>query len=48
MMDSKKEWKNGAKEKSIKVAKKLLKMNIPIEQIAEVTELTKEKIEKLR
>ena len=35
----------GAKQSSINTAKKLLSMNMPIEQIIEVTELTKEDIE---
>ena len=30
------------------MAKKLLAMNLPLEQIIEVTELTKEEIEKLK
>ena len=38
----------GKKEEKIKTAKKLLKLNIPIEQITEITELTKEEIEKLK
>ena len=42
------EWKNGKKEEKIKIAEKLIKLNIPIEQIIEVTELTKEEIEKLK
>ena len=45
-------WKNGKKEgkkeEKIKIAKKLIKLNIPIEQILEITELTKEEIEKLK
>ena len=40
--------KEGKKEEKIKTAKKLLKLNMPIEQIIEITELTKEEIEKLK
>jgi predicted transposase/invertase (TIGR01784 family) len=39
---------NGAKEKSKEIAKKLLKMNMPIKQIIEATELTQEEINKLK
>ena len=38
---------NGAKEKSKEIAKKLLKMNMPIKQIIEATELTQEEINKI-
>ena len=38
----------GKAEEKIKIAKKLIKLNMPIEQIMEVTELTKEEIEKLK
>jgi len=39
--------KEGEKNKSIQIAKKMLKMKIDIETIVEVTGLTKEEIEKL-
>lgn len=38
----------GIKKEKINAAKKLLKLNMPIEQIMEVTELTKEEIENLK
>ena len=38
----------GKKEGIIKTAKAMLKKNIPIETIMEITELTKEEIEKLK
>jgi predicted transposase/invertase (TIGR01784 family) len=37
----------GAKEKQIEIAKEMLKLNIPIETIVQVTKLTEEKIKKL-
>ena len=37
----------GKKEEKIQIAKKLLKMNMPISQIIEATELTEEEIEKI-
>ena len=37
----------GAKEKSIEIAKKLLEMGMTIEQIIDATQLSKEEIEKL-
>jgi hypothetical protein len=37
----------GKYEKSINIAKNLLKMNIPIEQVAQATELPIEEIQKL-
>lgn len=40
--------KQGDKERKIKVAKKLLNMKMTIEQIIEVTELTKEEVEKIK
>ena len=40
--------RKGKEEKSIEIAKRLLKMNIPIEQIIEATDLNKEEIEKLK
>ena len=40
--------KEGQKEEKKKIAKNLLKLNIPIEQIKEVTGLTEEEIEKLK
>ena len=42
------EWKNGKKENKIEIAKKLLNMQMSLEQIMEITELTKEEIEKLK
>ena len=39
---------DGIKENQIKIAKKLLKLNMPIDQIIEVTELTEEEINKLK
>ena len=39
--------KKGARENSLKNAKKMKEKNIPIETISEITELTKEEIEKL-
>lgn len=38
----------GEKKEKIKIAKKLLAINMPIEQIIQVTELTKEEIENLK
>ena len=38
----------GQKQEQIKIAKKLLHMNMPVEQIMEITELSKEEIEKLK
>ena len=38
------EWKNGKKEGKLEIAKKLLKINLPLEQIMELTELTEEEI----
>ena len=50
-MPQEKERKNGriegAKDKSIEVAKKLLKMGMTIEQIEDATQLSKEEIEKI-
>ena len=40
--------KEGIKEGVIKTAKAMLEKNIPIEAIMEITELTKEEIEKLK
>ena len=37
----------GKKEKAIEIAKKMLKRDMNLEQISEITELTKEEIEKL-
>ena len=52
IMPREKEKKNGKiegeKKKSIEIAKKLLKLNMPLEQIIEITELTKEEIEKIK
>ena len=42
-----KEKRNGAKERSIEIAKNLLKMGMTIEQIIDATQLSKEEIEKL-
>ena len=36
----------GKKEEQVKIAKKMLEMKIPIEQIIDITKLTKEEIEK--
>ena len=38
----------GKKERNIEIAKKLLRKNMPIEQIAEITDLTVEEIRKLK
>ena len=38
----------GAKEKSIEIAKEMLKKKLDIELICEITKLTKEEIEKLK
>ena len=38
----------GAKEKSIEIAKEMLKIGIPIDQILKTTKLTKEEIEKIK
>ena len=38
----------GKKENKIETAKKLLKLKMPIEQIIEVTELTKEEIKEIK
>ena len=46
--EEKKERKYGKKKSKIEMAKKLLAMNLTVEQIIEVTELTKEEIEKLK
>ena len=43
-----KQTEQGKEEKSIQIAKKLLKLNMPLEQIIEITELTKEKIENIK
>ena len=37
----------GAKGKSIEIAKELLKIGVPIDQIVQATKLSKEKIEKI-
>ena len=39
--------KYGAKEKSIEIAKEMLKKELPINMICEITHLTKEEIEKI-
>ena len=39
--------KKGKKEKSAEIAKKLLKLQMPIEQISEITNLTEEEIKKI-
>ena len=39
---------DGEKNEKIKIAKELLKLNMPIEQIEQVTKLTKEEIEKIK
>lgn len=52
IMPLEKEKKNGKsegkKEEKIEIAKKLLKLNMPLEQIIEITELPKEEIEKIK
>lgn len=40
--------KKGVKKKQLEIAKKLLNKKMPIEEIIEITELTKEEIEKLK
>ena len=40
--------RKGKKENSMEIAKKLFKLNMPLEQIIEITELTKEEIENLK
>jgi transcription initiation factor IIE alpha subunit len=47
-VEKKLEWRNGEKSKQIEIAKKLLKMEMSIEQIVEATGLKKEEIEKLQ
>ena len=48
-LDGKEEGiEQGKTEEKTEVAKRLLKMNLPIEQIIEITELTEEEINKLR
>ena len=47
-MEQKNGKEDGIKEKSIEIAKKMLKEKIPIEAIIKFTELTKEEIEKLK
>ena len=37
----------GAKAKSLEIAKKMLKKELPIDMICEITQLTKEEIEKI-
>ena len=39
--------RNGIKKKSIEIARKMKKIGRPVEEIIEITGLTKEKIEKL-
>ena len=41
-------FEDGVKKGKIGIAKKLLKLKMPIEQIQEITQLTKEEIEKLK
>lgn len=38
----------GKQEEKIKIAKKLLELNMPIEKIVQITELSEEEIEKLK
>ncbi len=38
----------GSREKSIEIAKKILKKELPIDMICEITQLTKEEIEKMK
>ena len=40
--------KQGEAKNKLKIAKKMLERNIPIEEIIEITELPKEEIEKLK
>jgi len=40
--------KEGKKQSCLEIAKNLLKINMPISQISEVTKLPKEEIEKLK
>ena len=40
-------FRKGKKEREKEIAKKMKEKNIPIETIIEITELTKEEIEKL-
>ena len=40
--------KEGRRENQIKIAKKLLKLEMPIDKIAEITELKKEEIQSLK
>lgn len=39
--------KNGRLEEKIEIAKELLKIGVPIDQIVQATKLSKEKIEKI-
>ena len=47
IMDEKDIYRAGKNEEKIEIAKKMIKMELPIEQIEKVTDLTKEEIEKL-
>ena len=40
--------KEGKKETCLEIAKNLLKINMPISQISEITKLSKEEIEKIK
>ena len=40
--------KEGKKEKCLEIAKNLLKINMPISQISEVTKMSKEEIAKIK
>ena len=40
-------FEKGEKKKQIEIAKKLLSKNIPIDEIIEITDLTKEEVENL-
>ena len=46
-MELKNGKEDGIKEKSIEIAKELLKLKMPIEQIMQITKLAKEEIKKL-
>ena len=46
--NSKTEFKSGEKKKQLEIAEKMLKKGIDIKEIMEVTELTKEEIEKIK
>ena len=47
-MELKSGKEDGIKENSIEIAKELLKIKMPIEQIIQITKLTREEIEKIK